>query len=157
MPIGSSAVICAIVLVMFWPKRKDVAAVPHGDCEPYCRLAVDPEHRVGRIGVAAPHPRNIAQAKHAPAGGKIDVGDVLLGLEAPETRSEMLSAPVCIVPAGRTMFWACSAAIRADRSIPRVASSLVENSTKITSSCAPRISIFDTSGTRSSFERMSST
>src|SRR6266850_2284804 len=35
------------------------------------------------------------------------------------------------------MFCACSAAISADRSIPRLASSFIENSTKILSSCAP--------------------
>ena len=75
----------------------------------------------------------------------------------PDTRNDSVSLPVWIVPAGRTTFWACRAAIRAERSMPRLASSCIENSTKMRSSCAPKISIFETSGTCSSFERTSST
>ena len=77
--------------------------------------------------------------------------------KAPDTRSESFSYPVWIVPAGWTTFCACSAASKAERSMPRLASSFIENSTKILSSWAPRISILETSGTCSSFERMSST
>ena len=75
----------------------------------------------------------------------------------PETRTDRVSSPVWIEPAGCTTFCAWSAAITALRSMPRVASSRLENSTKIRSSCAPRISILDTSGTLSSCERTSST
>ncbi len=74
-------------------------------------------------------------------------------LNAPETRSDNVSSPVWIAPAGMTMFCVCKAAINAERSTPRLAISFMEISTKIRSSCAPRISIFETSGTRSSFER----
>ena len=77
--------------------------------------------------------------------------------KAPVTRSSSFSSPVWMVPAGLTTFCACSAAISAERSIPRPASCSIENSTKILSSCAPSISIFDTSGTSSSRERTSST
>jgi hypothetical protein len=62
-----------------------------------------------------------------------------------------------MIPAGRITFCACSAARSAVRSMPRLASCCIENSTKITSSCAPMISIVETSGTWSSCERMSST
>ena len=51
-----------------------------------------------------------------------------------------------MTPAGLTMFCACSAAIKDPRSMPRVASSAIENSMKICSSWAPRISILETSG-----------
>ena len=77
--------------------------------------------------------------------------------KAPETRMEMFSLPVWISPEGRTMFCAASAESTACRSMPRLASSCMENSMKMRSSCAPRISIFDTSGTCSSSERASST
>ena len=77
--------------------------------------------------------------------------------KAPVTRSEMRSSPVSMMPAGRTWFCACSAASSAERSMPRLASSCIENSTKITSSCAPMISTFETSGTFRSSERMLST
>ena len=48
---------------------------------------------------------------------------------APDTRSDNTSSPVSIVPAGCTMFCACSAAMSADRSRPKVASCCIENST----------------------------
>ena len=65
----------------------------------------------------------------------------------PDTRIDRISSPVWIRPAGWTTFWACSAATTAARLRPRLASSWVENSTNICSSCAPKISIFETSGT----------
>ena len=77
--------------------------------------------------------------------------------KAPLMRIDSFSSPVCSEPAGITAFCACKAAISAARSMPRPASWRVENSTKICSSCAPRISIFETSGTCSRRERMSST
>lgn len=75
----------------------------------------------------------------------------------PDTRNDRVSDSVWIVPAGCTTFCAWSAAIKAERSRPRLARSCIENSTKIFSSWAPRISIFETSGTCKSFERTSST
>jgi hypothetical protein len=75
----------------------------------------------------------------------------------PETRSEIDSSSVSIRPAGRTAFWAWSAASSAPRSIPSSASSVIENSMKTCSSWTPSNSIFDTSGTFSSLERSDST
>ena len=82
-----------------------------------------------------------------PPTAKLTFAESCSERKAPETRSDSVSLPVWIVPAGRTTFCACSAAISAARSMPRLASSFIENSTKIRSSCAPRISIFETSGT----------
>ncbi len=48
---------------------------------------------------------------------------------APDTRNDSFSSPVCSTPAGLTMFCACNAVSSAVRSIPSVASSCMENST----------------------------
>ena len=77
--------------------------------------------------------------------------------KAPETRSASLSSPVCSVPAGLTAFCARSAAMTSPRSMPSPAIFSVENSTMMVSSWVPRISTLDTSGTRSSRARTSST
>ena len=75
----------------------------------------------------------------------------------PDTRNDSVSLPVSMVPPGCTTFCACNARISAERSMPSVANSFMENSTKILSSCAPRTSILETSATWSSFERTAST
>lgn len=62
-------------------ERKNVAAVAHCDGKPDCGLAVDPEHRLRRIHVAAPHLRDVAQPNRAPSCDEIDAGDVLLRLK----------------------------------------------------------------------------
>jgi hypothetical protein len=77
--------------------------------------------------------------------------------KAPETRIDTRSSSVFTTPEGTTRFWAWSAATSAARSSPRPASASSENSTKIRSSWAPSTSILETSGTRSSRERASST
>ena len=75
--------------------------------------------------------------------------------KAPDTRRrQLLVAGLDACRPGLTAFCACSAAISAARSMPRPASCSVENSTKIRSSCAPRISILETSGTCSRRERI---
>ena len=67
MPIGRSAVTRAIACLMFCAERKNVPAVAHGDGKPDGRLAIDPKLRLRRVGIAAPHLRDVAQAKHASA------------------------------------------------------------------------------------------
>ena len=111
-------------------ERKDVAAVPHGDREPDRRLAVDPN--IGCGGSAKPRRTRAMSLKRSmrPPAAKLMFAISCSDWKPPDTRIEMFSSPVLITPAGRTLFCVCSAAIRADRSIPSVASSLVENSTK---------------------------
>ena len=81
MPIGRSAVISAIASLMLLAQREDVAAVAHGDGKADGRLAVDAEHRLRRIGKAAPDLGDVAEAEHAAADGEVDVRHVLLGSE----------------------------------------------------------------------------
>ncbi len=62
-------------------EREDVAGVAHRDREADGRLAVDPEHRLRRVGEAAPHGGDVAQADVAPAEHQVDRLDVALGVE----------------------------------------------------------------------------
>ncbi len=60
-------------------KGEDVAAVAHGDGEADRRLAVHPEHRLRRIGEAAPDGGDVAEANHASADREVGRQNVLLG------------------------------------------------------------------------------
>ena len=57
-------------------ERQNVAAVAHGDGEADRRLAVDAKHRLGRIGIAAPDGRDVAQPDQTAVGQEIDVEKV---------------------------------------------------------------------------------
>ena len=81
MPIGSSAWISAIACSMLLAERQDVAAVPHRDAEPDGGLAVDAEHRLRRVGIAAADLGDVAEADRAVADHEVDVQDVELGIE----------------------------------------------------------------------------
>ena len=104
--------------------------------------------RLRRIGKAAPDLGDVAQAEHASANSEIDARDVLLGAEcARDAKRQRFVAG--LDGAGRL-----DDVLRLQRRdqapsdrCPRLASSCIENSTKIFSSCAPRISIFETSAT----------
>ena len=139
-------------------ERQDVAAVAHGDGEADRRLAVDAEHGLRRIDVAAPDLGDVAQPDQAAVDGEVDGQDVLLGVEgAGDAQREPLVAG--LERAGRTdhVLRLQRGDQTSARSMPSPASFSVENSTKIVSSWAPRISILDTSGTCSSRARTSST
>ena len=60
-------------------ERQDVAAVAHGDGEPDGRLAVDPKHRLRRIGIGATHLGDVAQPDQPPVRQKINVENVPFG------------------------------------------------------------------------------
>ena len=77
-PIGRSALISRHGVLDVLAERKDVAAVAHGDGKPDRGLAVDAEHRLRRIGKAAPDVGDVAQAQHAAADDEVDVANVLL-------------------------------------------------------------------------------
>ena len=71
MPTGRSAVISRHGLRDVVPERQDVAALAHGDGEPDGVLAVDAEHRLRRVGGAARHARDVAQADDAAVATKL--------------------------------------------------------------------------------------
>ena len=62
-------------------QRQDVAGVAHRDRQADGRLAVDAEHRLRRVGEAAAHGGDVAQAEDAVAGDEVDRLDVALGVE----------------------------------------------------------------------------
>ena len=62
-------------------ERQNVAAVAHGDGEADRRLAVDPEHRLRRIGQDAAHFGDVAQPDQAAVRQEIDVEQVVFGPE----------------------------------------------------------------------------
>ena len=64
-------------------QSQDVAALAHGNCQADGRLSVDAKQRLRRIGKAALYLRNVAQAQHASANSKIDVGNVFFGPKCP--------------------------------------------------------------------------
>ena len=113
MPIGSSAWISAIARSMLLAERQDVAALAHRDPEPDRRLAVDAEHRLRRVDIAAPDlatsPRRTTRSPTTKLTARMSSSES----NAPETRSESRSSPVCRTPAGRTAFCAWSAATSA--------------------------------------------
>jgi hypothetical protein len=81
MPTGRSAVISWMAASTLVPSAEDVAALAHGDGEPDRRLAVDPEHRCRRVGVAAAYGGYVAQPQQPAVGDEVRLEDVLLGLE----------------------------------------------------------------------------
>ncbi len=81
MPIGSSAWISAIACSRFSAERQDVAAFAHRDPEADRRLAVDAEHRLRRVDVAAADLGDVAEADDAVADHEVDREDVELGIE----------------------------------------------------------------------------
>ena len=75
------------------PERQDVAARAHGDREPDGVLSVDAEHRLRRVGGAARHARDVAQADHPAVRDEVDGQDVLLGPERARDADEDLLVP----------------------------------------------------------------
>ena len=59
------------------PERQDVSALAHGDREPDALSSVDAEHRLRRVGGAARHAGDVAQANDPAAGDEVDGEDVL--------------------------------------------------------------------------------
>ena len=156
-PCGRSAVIFAIAVLMLAPSAR--MSPPSRMAMPRPIASRPLTRNMGCGGSAWPR-RTVAisarRTMRSPTG-KFTWSRSASDWKAPETRSEIRSSGVWIMPEGRTMFWACSAAKSAPRSIPRLASSRTENSTKMRSSCAPMISILETSGTKSRRERAAST
>jgi len=72
----------------------------------------------------------------------------------PLTRTLMRSGPAWNKPDGVTAFWACKELMMERVSSPSAASFRVENSRKMISSCAPRMSTLPTLGTVSTFARI---
>ena len=139
-------------------ERQNVAAVAHRDRQADRRLAVDAEHRLRRIGKAAPDLRDVAQPEDAPADGEVDVAQMSCS-DAEGAGDAQRQRLVAGLDRARRLNHILRLQ-RSDqrlRSMPSVASSFIETSTKIRSSCAPRISILETSGTFKSSERTFST
>ncbi len=129
MPTGRLAAISAISAATFAAEREDVAGVAHGDREADRRLAVDAEHRLRRVGEAAAHGGDVAQAEDAVAGDDVDRLDVALGVEgAGHAQEHALLLGLRSMPAGRTRFCACSVATIWFRFRRRPARRSVENS-----------------------------
>ena len=80
MPTGKLPVIFAMAFDVV-AKRENVAALAHGDGKADRRLAIHAELWLRRIDIAAVNARDVAEAKHAAADGKVDAGDVLFGAE----------------------------------------------------------------------------
>ena len=76
MPSGRLATLCVDRLFHVAAERQNVAAVAHGDGEADRRLAVDAEHRLRRIGIAAPDGRDVAQPDQPAVGQEVDVEEV---------------------------------------------------------------------------------
>jgi hypothetical protein len=82
-------------------ERQNVAPLGHRNRKADRGLAIDAEHRLGRVRIAAPDRRDVTEAQQAPVDGEIGRQNVRFGVEgAPETRSDSASSPVSIVPAG---------------------------------------------------------
>ena len=93
MPIGRFAGDLAHRRVQVAAEGQDVAAVAHRDGQPDGLLAVDAEHGLRRIRVAAADGGDVAQADHAPVRDEVDVQDVLFGVEAArDAQRELLVA-----------------------------------------------------------------
>ena len=113
-------------------------------------IAGSPSTRnIGCGGSAKPRRtlRDVAHPDHAPAGDEVDVQDVLLGPEgAGDPQRDALVAGLDDA-GGADLVLGADRRQQRRRSMPRLASCSIENSTKITSSWAPMMSIFETSGT----------
>ena len=92
-----------------------------------------------------------------PPTDEVGCEDVLLGLNAPETRTEQNFVAGLDVAGRPDDVLGLERRDDGGTIDAEIGELLVENSTKIRSSCAPRISIFETSGTCRSLERTSST
>jgi len=157
MPIGSSAVSRASTWRILTPRARMSPPSRIAIASPIAGLPL--ARNIGCGGSAKPRVTRAMSARRMmrPPATKLMSRMSCSVANAPVTRIVMFSSPVCTIPAGCTMFCAARPATSACRSMPSVASSCLENSTKIRSSCAPRISILETSCTLSRAERMSST
>src|SRR5262249_53394868 len=61
---------------------QNVAAIAHGNGDADRGLAIDPEHRLWRIGIGAVHLSDVAQPNEAPVRDEVDPQNVLLGFES---------------------------------------------------------------------------
>jgi hypothetical protein len=64
-------------------QSEDVAAGAHRKRDADRVLTIDAEDRLWRVGVATPDGRDVAQAQHLSAKGKVHLLQVFLGLKAP--------------------------------------------------------------------------
>jgi len=109
---------------------QDVAAFADRDGEPDAVMSIDAEHRLGGIGGPARDAGDVVQANDPTFfATKLTARTSSSDRNAPETRTRIFSSAVCTTPGGVTAFWARSAAISSERSIPRPANCAVENST----------------------------
>ena len=157
MPMGRSARISAIAALMLRPSARMSPASRIATARPMAGWPLT--RNIGCGGSAVPRRTSAMSPRRktrSPAT-KLTLRISLSLAKAPETRTERRSSPVSTRPAGRTRFCACSAAISAPRFSPSPARRSVENSMKMRSSCAPRISTFETSRTSSRRERAAST
>ena len=139
-------------------EREDVARLAHRDRDPDGRLPVHAEHRLRRVGIAAPHLGDVAQPDQPIADGEVDGGHVPLGFERAGDaqrkpllpRLDHASRPHDVLRPAALRQWTSSRARGRQAARSRIRGT-------ICSSCAPMISIFETSGTSSRRDRMSST
>ena len=68
----------------------DVAALAHGDGEPYAVSSVDAKHRLHGVGGTAREMRDVAEADHSSVRDEIHRQDVLLGVERARDADEDL-------------------------------------------------------------------
>src|SRR5882724_4243069 len=136
---------------------QQVRARLHPDRESDGGLAVKANQRRRRIGVAAGNGGHICQREEPVVDPEIDRLRLSSDANWPLTRTLMRSGPSWNTPEGATAFCACSEETMERVSSPRAAIFRVENSRKIFSSCAPRMSSLPTFGTVRTFARMSST
>jgi hypothetical protein len=64
-------------------EAQNVGALGGGHRQPDGRLAVEPKHRLRRIGIASPNDRDVSQAVKSPVGVKVDVSQALFREKLP--------------------------------------------------------------------------
>ena len=92
-PTGRFAVISVMACCDVAPEGQDVAALAHRDGEPDGVSSVDAEHRLRRVGRAARHVRDVAQADHPAVRDEVDGQQVLLGPERARDADQDLLVP----------------------------------------------------------------
>src|SRR6202008_3640210 len=64
-------------------ETQNVPALYGGHPEPDGRLAVEPKHRLRRIGIASPNRGDVSQAVKSPAGIEVDISQAFFREELP--------------------------------------------------------------------------
>ncbi len=90
----------AMRVLRWFAERQHVAARAHRDGEPDRRLAVEAEHRLRRIGVAARDVAMSLRRKKRPLARKLTALRLSSEANSPETRIAIRSAPASTMPLG---------------------------------------------------------